>query len=150
MSLQRQHFLPSYLKTLSVGPAGTWTSGLPLGNLRSSRKKKIAWSQVTRSADRRISNWFPCSTLYVLANSPHSLWTGFLFGERVKKSPGEGRKRVRAYRQTFNLGPSFHGTRCATDPDASSYWREHRLFICLIYIVFWSASSTRFGLNNRL
>ena len=31
MSLQRQHFLLSYLKTLSVGPAGTWTSGLPLG-----------------------------------------------------------------------------------------------------------------------
>ena len=31
MSLQRQHFVLSYLKTLSVGPAGTWTSGLPLG-----------------------------------------------------------------------------------------------------------------------
>ena len=31
MLLQRQHFLLSYLKTLSVGPAGTWTSGLPLG-----------------------------------------------------------------------------------------------------------------------
>ena len=31
MSLQRQHFLVSYyLKTPSVGPAGTWTSGLPL------------------------------------------------------------------------------------------------------------------------
>ena len=27
MSIQRQHFLLSYLKTLSVGPAGTWTSG---------------------------------------------------------------------------------------------------------------------------
>ena len=31
MSLQRQHFLLSYFKTLSVGPAGTWTSGLPHG-----------------------------------------------------------------------------------------------------------------------
>ena len=31
MSLQRQHFLLSYLKTLSVGPAETWTNGLPLG-----------------------------------------------------------------------------------------------------------------------
>ena len=31
MSLQRQHFLLSYLKTLSVGLGGTWTSGLPLG-----------------------------------------------------------------------------------------------------------------------
>ena len=23
------------------------------------------------------------------------------------------------------LGPTFHGTHCASDPDASSYWREH-------------------------
>ena len=30
MSLQRQHFLLSYLKTPSVGPAGIWTSDLPL------------------------------------------------------------------------------------------------------------------------
>ena len=29
MSLQRQHFLLSYLKTLSVGPAGVWTHDLP-------------------------------------------------------------------------------------------------------------------------
>ena len=29
MSLQRQHFLLSYLKTLSVGPAGVWTCDLP-------------------------------------------------------------------------------------------------------------------------
>ena len=27
--LQRQHFLLSYLKTLSVGPAGVWTHDLP-------------------------------------------------------------------------------------------------------------------------
>ena len=31
MSLQRQHFLLSYLKTLSVGPARVWTGDLPLG-----------------------------------------------------------------------------------------------------------------------
>ena len=31
MSLQRQHFVLSYLKTLSVGPAGVWTRDLPLG-----------------------------------------------------------------------------------------------------------------------
>ena len=31
MSLQRQHFLLSYLKTLNVGPAGVWTRDLPLG-----------------------------------------------------------------------------------------------------------------------
>ena len=24
-----------------------------------------------------------------------------------------------------HLGPLFHGTRCASDPDASSCWREH-------------------------
>ena len=24
-----------------------------------------------------------------------------------------------------HLGPPFHGTRCASDPNASSYWREH-------------------------
>ena len=31
MSFQRQHFLLSYFKTLSVGPAGVWTRDLPLG-----------------------------------------------------------------------------------------------------------------------
>ena len=31
MSLKRQHFLLSYLKTLSVGPVGVWTRDLPLG-----------------------------------------------------------------------------------------------------------------------
>ena len=31
-SLQRQHFLLSYLKTLSVGPVGVRTRGLPLGD----------------------------------------------------------------------------------------------------------------------
>ena len=32
MSEQRQHFLLSYLKTLSVGPAGVWTQDLPHGS----------------------------------------------------------------------------------------------------------------------
>ena len=32
MSLQRKHFLLSYLKTLSVGPAGAWTHDLPHGS----------------------------------------------------------------------------------------------------------------------
>ena len=31
LSLQRQHFLLSYLKTLSVGAVGVWTRGLSLG-----------------------------------------------------------------------------------------------------------------------
>ena len=38
MLLQRQHFLLSYLKTLSVGPAGVW-------------------STASSSADRRLSHW---------------------------------------------------------------------------------------------
>ena len=33
MSLQRQHFLLSYLKTMSVSPVGVWTRDLPLGAL---------------------------------------------------------------------------------------------------------------------
>ena len=37
MSLQRQHFLPGYLKTLSVGPVGVWTCDLPLGRRALSR-----------------------------------------------------------------------------------------------------------------
>ena len=32
MLWQRQHFLLSYLKTLSVGPAGVWTHDLPHGS----------------------------------------------------------------------------------------------------------------------
>ena len=32
MSLQRQHFLLGYFKTLSVGPAGVWTHDLPHGS----------------------------------------------------------------------------------------------------------------------
>ena len=31
-----------------------------------------------------------------------------------------------------HLGPSFHGTCCASDPDASSYWREHGLLTGLM------------------
>ena len=31
MSIQRQHFLLSYLKTLSIDSAGVWTRNLPLG-----------------------------------------------------------------------------------------------------------------------
>ena len=33
-----------------------------------------------------------------------------------------------------HLGPSFHGTRYVSDPDASSYWREHWLLTGLIYV----------------
>ena len=35
---------------------------------------------------------------------------------------GEGKAKRPADK---HLGPPFHGTRCASDPHASSYWREH-------------------------
>ena len=35
-----------------------------------------------------------------------------------------------------HLGPPFHSTWCASDPDASSYWREHGLLTGLIDIGF--------------
>ena len=35
---------------------------------------------------------------------------------------GEGKAKRH---EDKHLGPPFHGTRCASDPDASSYWREH-------------------------
>ena len=48
MSLQRQHFLLRYLKTLSVGPAWVWTYGLPLG-MRSPNWGSIKMSNKPRS-----------------------------------------------------------------------------------------------------
>ena len=41
MPLQRQHFLLSYLKTLSVGLAGVWTRGLPLSRPALSQLSRI-------------------------------------------------------------------------------------------------------------
>ena len=43
ISLQRQHFLLSYLKTLSVGPARIWTRNLPLGTRRFPNWTYLAW-----------------------------------------------------------------------------------------------------------
>ena len=48
-----------------------------------------------------------------------------------KKREGKGWEPVDKH-----LGVSFHGTRRASDPDASSYWQEHWLLTGLIYIVF--------------
>ena len=48
MLLQRQHFLLSYLKTLSVGLAWVWTYGLPLG-MRSPNWGSIKMSNKPRS-----------------------------------------------------------------------------------------------------
>ena len=56
MSLQRQHFLLSYLKTLSVGPAGFEPETL-------------------RSADRRSSNWAnQAAVFFAVLNMPIILY----------------------------------------------------------------------------
>ena len=46
MSLQRKHFLLSYLKTLSVGPPGAWTNDLPHGSPALYQLSQISWSWV--------------------------------------------------------------------------------------------------------
>ena len=56
MLLQRQHFLLSYLKTLSVGPAGVWTYGLPL-----SRPSLIALNPIELTGRRLLGFW--CRTV---------------------------------------------------------------------------------------
>ena len=43
ISLQKHHFLLSYLKTLSVGPARIWTRDLPLGRRRFPNRTYHAW-----------------------------------------------------------------------------------------------------------
>ena len=50
-----------------------------------------------------------------------------------------------------HLRPSFHGTRCASDPDASSSLGENSdCWQVLFTLLFWSTRSMRFDLNNRL
>ena len=56
MLLQRQHFLLSYLKTLSVGPAGVWTYGLPL-----SRPSLIPLNPIELTGRRLLGFW--CRTV---------------------------------------------------------------------------------------
>ena len=58
-----------------------------------------------------------------LFRSGYSLWTGLWWGDGKAKRPVDK-----------HLGPPFHGTRCASDPDATSYWREHWLLTGLIDI----------------
>ena len=52
MLLQRQHFLLSYLKTLSVGPAGVWTYGLPLS--------RPALTPIEKTGRRRLKSLIAC------------------------------------------------------------------------------------------
>ena len=72
-----------------------------------------------------------------------SRWTGLWYGEGKAKRPVDK-----------HLGPPFHGTRCASDPDASSYWREHWLLTGLIDIGFsvstYHAICSQSGNNKTL
>ena len=62
-----------------------------------------------------------------------SLWTGLCFSGKL----GRGKaKRPVDNPVDKHLGPPFYGTRCASDHDASSYWREHWLLTELIDIGF--------------
>ena len=85
---------------------------------------------------------------YLLPNY-YSLWIASLFGERVKKSQGERRERVRACRQTSEAVVPRH-LLCITS------WCKLLLATALtvdrfdLHRFFRSARSTRFDLNNRL
>ena len=62
-----------------------------------------------------------------------SLWTGLCSSGKL----GRGKaKRPVDNPVDKHLGPPFYGTRCASDHDASSYWREHWLLTELIDIGF--------------
>ena len=66
-------------------------------------------------------------------------WMNFLilsgsnqaFGRAGNWGEGKAKRPVDKH-----LGPPFHGTHCASDPDASSYWWEHWLLTGLIDICF--------------
>ena len=64
----------------------------------------------TRTKTSEFCKWYSSNTVdiklgrrysYISENIVISLWRGSLFGERVKKSEGEGRERGKAWRQTF-------------------------------------------------
>ena len=66
MSLQRQHFLLSYLKTLSVGPSGVLTNSLPLRQTGANPIELTGWRLIIR----RIKLYFHT---VCLAKEGHSL-----------------------------------------------------------------------------
>ena len=53
------------------------------------------------------------------------------FGRAGNKGEGKAKRPVDKH-----LVPPFHVTRCASDPDTSSYWREHLRLTGLIDIGF--------------
>ena len=58
MSLQRQHFLLSYLKTLSVGPAGIWTRDWRPPNWanRTSSGSRDFWAKSLQGQQKYVYN----------------------------------------------------------------------------------------------
>ena len=55
-----------------------------------------------------------------IKSQTHSLACEQAFGRVGNWEEGKAKRPVDKH-----LGLTFHGTRCASDPDASSYWREH-------------------------
>ena len=77
------------------------------------------------------NNWcHVTSTIYKPDTSLRRLACEQAFG-RAGWGEGKAKRPVDKH-----LRPLFHGTRCASDPDASSYWQEHWLLTGLIDISF--------------
>ena len=96
-------------------------------------KTKLSESYVSKHGEMSVDDLFKKESLLRNFHVLPNLSTGSLFGERVKKSQGEGMERVRACRKTSEA--VVPRNRWASDPDAS-YWREHWLLTGLIYIAF--------------
>ena len=110
-------------------------SGLYSGDRTS--KGNESYSKLTLLFQRNIiERWKQkrTSTLRVSCN-PHSFYShvassiaceqALCLGKEWKTH--EERKSKGGEPVDKHLGPSFHGTRCETDPDASCYWLEHWL-----------------------
>ena len=69
MSLQRQHFLLSYLKTLSVGPAWVWTCDPP----RSADQCSPDWASHAKVST--TVEWRVCSTFCYMYSMSCTVWT---------------------------------------------------------------------------
>ena len=77
MSLQRQHFLLSYLKTTSVDLAGVWTHDLPLGRPAFSQMSLPGGGQSIKievTLNRRITVTIPLCRRNVRRHYARSTW----------------------------------------------------------------------------
>ena len=76
MSLQRQHFLFSYLKTLTVGPARVWTRDLPFS--------KPALSQLSLPGGGQNGQWLMVYLINLLSEDQEQKITGTLMTQKLK------------------------------------------------------------------